>query len=179
MTSRSKAQRRAIPDVRSRIAHFKDLKFTSHGHLDTYIPGNERELVPVIGPGVLEDPSLRPAIVTTDGFNVTYVRCEPGNGNALHDHETVEVFIPLTGKWKICWGEHGEQEAILEPWDVISIPPGVHRNFRNVGDKLATMIAIIGGNDSGKVIWAPQVLEEAKRHGASLDEHGFIVEHRK
>jgi hypothetical protein len=40
------------------------------------------------------------------------------------------------------------------------------------------MIAIIGGNDSGKVIWAPQVLEEAKRHGATLDEHGFIVEHK-
>ncbi len=179
MTSKSSAPPRApVPNVRNRIAHFKALEFSSHGHLDTYIPGNERELVPVIGPGVLEDPSLRPAIVATDGFNVTYVRCKPGNGNALHDHETVEVFIPLTGKWKICWGEHGEEEAILEPYDVISIPPGVHRNFRNVGDQDAMMVAIIGGNDSGKVIWAPEVLDEAKRHGVSLDEHGFIVHHK-
>jgi uncharacterized RmlC-like cupin family protein len=178
MTKPSAKRATAVPNVRGRIAHFKNLKFSSHGHLDTYIPGNERELVPVIGPGVLEDPSLRPTIVATDGFNVTYVRCKPGNGNALHDHETVEVFIPLTGRWKICWGEHGEEEAILEPYDVISIPPGVHRNFRNVSDTEAMMIAILGGTDSGKVIWAEEVIEQAKRHGAELDEHGFIVHHK-
>jgi quercetin dioxygenase-like cupin family protein len=162
-------------DLRQRVARFAELKFSSHAHLDTYLPGNAREICPVIGPGVLEDPALKPPIAA-DGFNVTYVKCAPGNGNALHDHPTVEVFIPMTGKWSFRWGANGEDEVVLGPWDVISIPPGIERQFRNVGGEDAHMMAILGGSDAGKVIWSKRVLDEARKRGLDLDKEGYVVE---
>ena len=166
------ATAKAGVDLRRRIAHFRDLEFSERGHLDAVIPGNEREIAAVIGGGVMEDASHAPAIVATDGFNVTYARVKPGHGNALHDHPTVEVFIPLSGRWKIAWGENGENEAILDEWDVISIPPGVNRSYRNVGEREACLLTILGGSDPGRVIWPQKVLDEAAHYGAVLNESG-------
>lgn len=176
MTPTSPAHDRAPPtiDMAGRVARFAELRFSRHGHLDTYLPGHEREIAAVIGPGVMEDPNHRPAIVAADGFNVTYARVEPGNGNALHDHKTVEVFIPLSGRWSFRWGEAGEHEVVLDAWDTISIPPGVNRCYRNVGGETACLLAIIGGSDPGEVVWARSVLEAAARRGVTLDERGQV-----
>ena len=99
----------------------------------------------------------------------------PGNGNSLHDHKTVEVFIPLTSRWRIVWGERGESAVELEPYDVISIPPGVHRHYTNIGNVEGLLLTVLGGRDSGKVTWAKKVLDEAREHGVALDERGEIV----
>lgn len=162
-------------DMAKRIARFADLAFVEHGHLDTYLPGHERETSAVIGPGVMEDAAHRPAIVTADGFNVTYARVKPGQGNALHDHPTVEVFIPMSGRWSIKWGEKGENEAILEQWDTISIPPGIARSYRNIGSEVAFIMAILGGTDSGHVIWSKRTLDEAASRGITLDAEGKVM----
>jgi quercetin dioxygenase-like cupin family protein len=105
---------------------------------------------------------------------VTYARVKPGHGNALHDHATVEVFIPMSGRWSIRYGAGGEHETILETWDVISIPPGIQRSYTNIGDGEAYLMAILGGDDPGQVLWPQQTLAEAARHGATLDEHGQV-----
>ena len=160
--------------VNSRIARYRDLKFTKRGHLDTFIPGYDREVVAVIGPGVLEDPSHRPAIDATDGFNVTYVKCKPGEGNALHDHETAEVFIPMAGRWHMTYGDNGEFEATLGPYDLISFPAGVMRSFKNVSDVEALLLVIVGGNDPGRIYWPASLLEMAAKHGAVLDAQGQV-----
>ncbi len=151
--------------MEKRIARFRELVPISHGFLDTAIPGHAREVFNVIGHGVTEDPSGAPAIADARDFNVTYVRAEPGNGAALHDHETVEVFIPLTGPFAIFWGEHGEQEVELGPFDVISVPPGVMRGFRCVHQEAAYLLAIQGGTDPGRVTYAEEVLARAKALG--------------
>ena len=28
----------------------------------------------------------------------------PGNGPGWHTHDYVEMFVPLTGNWRFCWG---------------------------------------------------------------------------
>jgi uncharacterized RmlC-like cupin family protein len=162
-------------DVAKRVAHFRDLNFTPRGHLDTYIPGHERLIAAVIGPGAMEDPSHSPAIVAKDGFHVTYARCKPGNGNALHDHDTVEVFIALTGRWSIRYGAEAEHEVVLEQFDTISIPPGILRQFKNVSDQEAILLAIIGGTEAGHVFWPDTVIAEAAKNGARLDAEGHIM----
>jgi mannose-6-phosphate isomerase-like protein (cupin superfamily) len=159
-----------------RVARFKELRPSKQAFVDTRLPGHERDIFNVIGRGVTEDPELAPAIADPRDFNVAYVGADPGKGAALHAHPTVEVFIPLSGRWAIYWGDEGEEEVVLEPWDVISVPPGVMRGFRNAGTEHAFMMAVLGGTDAGKVVWSKKVLERATASGLSLDAEGNLVE---
>jgi len=160
---------------RTRVARFNRLTPTSRGFVDTAIPGYERLIYNVIGRGVTEDSTLRPAITDARDFNLTLVKQVPGNQVGLHDHPTVEVFMPLTGRWGVYWGDEGESEVILEQWDVISVPPGVMRGFRNAGAEDGFLLAILGGSNSGHVTWSPKVLETARQHGRELDAKGNLA----
>ena len=159
-----------------RVARFTALQPSCQAFVDSRIPGHERAIFNVIGRGVTEDASLQPAIIDVQGFNLTFVHAAPGKGAALHSHLTVEVFTPFCGEWSIYWGEKGEEEIILGPWDTISVPPGVMRGFRNVGREEAYLMAILGGTDAGRVNWAPQVLEQARQTGLQLDTQGNLVD---
>lgn len=170
----------SVAEMEQRTARYKDLKPSRQAFVDTRIPEHAREIFNVIGRGVTEDPALAPAISDARGFGITYVGAEPGCGAALHAHQTIEVFIPMTGRWAAYWGEDGDKEIILEPFDVISFPPGVHRGFRNVGDGHAMLMAIIasrpGEEDGGRVAWADKVLERAHETGLKLNESGDLEE---
>ena len=166
----------SMDEMLDRTAKFSELQPSKMAFLDTKIPGHERDIYNVIGGGVTEDASLKPAITAVDRFNVTYVGAEPGKGAALHSHTTVEVFISMSGRWSVFWGDDGENEVILEPWDVVSVPTEVMRGFRNVGDEHGYLMAILGGTDAGRVAWAQSVLDEAADTGLSLDAEGNVVE---
>lgn len=161
---------------RERVARFADTKPNPMMFVDTRLPEHARDLFSIIGPGVSEDPSTRPSITDGHGFNIAYVGAEPGCGAALHDHVTVEVFIPFSGQWTIYWGEEGENEVQIGPLDCISVPPGVMRGFRNDGAEYAHMVAVVGGGDNGKVKWAQSVLERAGETGLRLDEDGNLID---
>jgi quercetin dioxygenase-like cupin family protein len=162
-------------EMLKRVARFKELQPSRQAFVDSLIPGHEREIFNVIGRGVTEDASLRPAITDAQGFNVTLVHAAPGKGAALHSHPTVEVFVSLSGEWAVYWGDNGENEIVLGQWDTISVPPGVMRGFRNAGHEDGYLMAILGGTDAGKVAWAPAVLEKAKQTGLALDAQGNLV----
>ena len=164
-------------DMLGRVALWKDLKPNPQMFVDTRLPEHARDLYSVIGRGVSEDASTHPAITDSPDFNLAYIGADPGKGAALHAHETVEVFIPLTGTWAIYWNEGDDQEeVILGPMDCISVPPGLMRGFRNAGDEHAYMIGIVGGSDAGHVAWPQSVLDRAAASGFKLDENGFIVD---
>ena len=42
-------------------------------------------------------------------------------------------------------------EVIFDTFDCVSVPVGVLRGFRNVGERHAYLMAILGGTDVGKV----------------------------
>ena len=50
-----------------RVAHFKSLTKSPQAFVDTRLPGHERDIYNVIGPGVSEDPALLPAIADAQG----------------------------------------------------------------------------------------------------------------
>ena len=162
-------------EMEKRVARFKGLKPSTKAFVDSLIPGHEREIFNVIGRGVTEDTTLPPAITDARDFNLTLVHAEPGKGAALHAHPTVEVFMSLAGRWAVYWGDQGEHETVLDQWDVISVPPGVMRGFRNAGTQAGYLMAILGGTDAGHVAWAPQVLEQAKATGLKLDAQGNLL----
>ena len=160
----------------ARTARFGSLKASKQAFVDTRLPEHARDIFNVIGSGVTEDPELAPAITDAQDFNVTYVGAEPGKGAALHSHTTVEVFIAMSGRWAVYWGDDGETEIELDAWDVVSVPVGVMRGFRNIGDSHAYLMAILGGTSAGKVDWAETVLARAAGTGLSLDAEGNLVE---
>ena len=162
------------PDMANRVARFNDLSFAGNAFLDAFIPGHERYHCSVIGTGVSEKPGER-AEIPADGFTLGYTRVPPGNGNCLHDHQTAEVFIPLNGRLKVAWGDSGEQSVVLDALDVISIPPGVHRHYTNVSNVEVMLLSVLGGTNSGKVVWAQKVLDEARAHGYALNDKGVVV----
>ena len=66
---------------------------------------------------------------------------------------------------------------ILEKGDIFNIPTGIFRGFENIGENYAMLMAILGGNDAGGgVVWAPEVLMEAEKHGLVLSEKGKIFD---
>jgi len=170
----------SVEEMQARVARYRELRASKQAFVDTRIPEYERDIYNVIGRGVTEDAALAPAISDARYFSITYVGAEPGKGAALHAHETIEVFIPLTGRWAACWGAEGDKEIEIDPFDVISFPPGVYRGFRNIGDGPAMLMAIIGSKDTtqdgGRVDWAPKVLEQSHATGLRVNTEGNLEE---
>lgn len=164
-------------EMMTRVARWKDQKPNGQMFVDTRLPEYERDLYSIIGQGVSEDPDNPVAITDVEGFHMAYIGCEPSKGASLHSHPTVEVFIPVTGKWTIYWNEgDAREEVVLEPMDCVSVPPGVMRGFYNAADEHALMIGIVGGTEATKVAWPTEILDRARATGLRLDEDGNILE---
>ena len=165
----------AADPLEGRVARFRELEPSPALFIDTVIPGHARRIWSIVGPNVGEDAKALPAIPPED-FHLAVIEAAPGNGSALHTHTTVEVFMVLSGRWSVFYGDEGEMTVMLEHWDVCSVPAGVWRGFRNVGDETAHLLALVGGTDAGRLTWAPDVLAEARRRGMHLDERGYMAQ---
>ncbi len=164
-----------------RLVRYRDLRPCRNAFVDTYTPGSDqKENFTIIGPGVAEHPDQYVHIKEPHGFNRGGARQPPGCTNSQHSHETEEVFIVHSGQWAFRWGEQCEDgEAVLGPGDCISIPVNVFRGFENVGDGVGYLFAILGGDDPGNVLWAPDVFDKASDYGLVLLENGRLVDTTK
>ena len=165
----------SVEEMERHVARFSTIPSTAKAFIDTRIPGHERDIYTIIGGGVLEDPDIKPPIPPQD-FHMAIIRAEAGKGAALHSHLTQEVFMPLSGRWSICWGPRGEKEVILEQYDTISVPVHVMRGFRNVGNETAMMLAVVGGHDPGRVGWPDQMKAMVRAVGYELTDDGNLRE---
>jgi quercetin dioxygenase-like cupin family protein len=124
-----------------------------------------RKLLSVIG---LESSARTPIssgapIAGAAGMTMTLAVCPPGQGPGLHSHlQTYETFTVLKGRFELRWNDDGGESAILEQLDTISIPPGVCRAFRNVGDEEGILQVVITGgvHDMNDIAFTP---DEKKR----------------
>ena len=83
--------------------------------------------------------------------------------------------MPLIGPWEVYWAiEEGDNSITLEPFDSISVPMGVYRGFRYVGEGQGTLLTIIGGPDAGRVDWHPTITEAASESGLERTEAGDL-----
>ncbi len=88
----------------------------------------------------------QPAIAGQPGLSVIMARCPPGDKPLLHAHfKTHETFMCLTGQFRIRWGDEGEHEIVLKPFDMIAVPPGVCRDFTNITAEDALLLVLIQG----------------------------------
>jgi len=168
-------------EVASRLVKYQDLQPCTTAFIDTHTPGSDqKENFTIIGPGVAENPDQYVHIDIPHGFNIGGARQPAGCVNSQHSHETAEVFVVHTGRWKFSLGETATDGDIeLGPGDTISIPIHVFRGFTNIGDSPGFLFAVLGEDDPGQVTWAPYVFEEAKKHGLMLLKNGRLIDTTK
>jgi len=166
------------PLIVERLVRYAELRPCTTAFIDTRTPGSaKKENFTIIGPGVAENPDQHVHISIPHGFNIGGARQPPGCVNSQHSHETAEVFVVHTGTWSFCVGANGEDgEIVLSAGDTISIPTQVFRGFKNVGDENGFLFAVLGGDDPGRVTWAPYVFENAKTYGLVLAEDGNLID---
>lgn len=161
-----------IPPVRKwsreemlkRVARFADLKGFSDGLQDSALPECHKTTFNVIGfqtpenagDGAANSPvgksaSENAAIRISEGFNLGFVTCKPGKGVLMHNHDTTETFVVMSGRWRVEWNEGAEREALeVGHLDTVSIPPGCARRFENITreepEAEHMLLFVIGGN---------------------------------
>lgn len=177
-------------EMERRVARFRDLKpQSSYYDRDKGIPMAAYEMVTaktlytLMAPSDSAGPmSATPAITTNDKLSVIIAECPPGNKPMLHAHFfTVEHFFVLDGRFRIRWGDAGEHELVLEPFDMIAVPPGVCRDFTNISENTAHLLVLITGKsdaDYNDIGFAPEDGAAFKQRfgpqvAASLEGIGF------
>jgi quercetin dioxygenase-like cupin family protein len=165
-----------------KIVRYGELRPCRTAFIDAHTPGSDRkENFTIIGGGVSESADQHVHIRETPGFNIGAAGQLPGCRNSLHSHRTAEVFFVLKGRWRFFWGRWGKAgEVILEEGDIFNIPTGIFRAFENVGTDYGMIMAILGGDDAGGgVIWAPQVITDAKDYGLVLGRNGKLYDTKR
>ena len=164
------------------LVRYGELRPCKTAFIDAHTPGSDRkENFTIIGGGVSESPDQHVHIAAPHGFNIGAAGQPPHCRNSLHSHRTAEVFFVLSGRWRFFWGRRGDAgEVTLEQGDIINIPTGIFRGFENVGTDYGMIMAILGGDDAGGgVLWAPQVIKDAKDHGLVLGENGKLYDTKR
>jgi quercetin dioxygenase-like cupin family protein len=165
--------------LEARVVRYGDLRPCKTAFIDAHTPGSDqKENFTIIGGGVSESPDQFVHIRDTPGFNIGAAGQPPKCRNSLHVHRTAEVFFALKGRWRFFWGRWGTAgEVVLEEGDIINIPTGIFRGFENIGTDYGMIMAILGGDDAGGgVVWAPQVIEDARDHGLVLGANGKLYD---
>src|SRR5437762_10425095 len=174
---------RTREEMMKRVARFKKLKGSDGGLPDSPLPECRRKLYAVIGfqppmerasgaatSPVGDDASAMPAISIAEGFNLGYCKAKPGHGPMMHNHDTNETFIPMTGTWRASWeDQNGKVEYVdLGPMDVVSFPPGMIRRFENVtqGDPNAeSILMFVIGGDGPRAEFTDQAMAQLQTAG--------------
>jgi quercetin dioxygenase-like cupin family protein len=168
----------------ARVVRFKDVK--QHPiplmFIDSVLPRHQRLNYSIIGDTASENPDFSPMFNQPHKFQIGMVNAPPKCGPAYHTHEYVEMFLPLTGKWRFYWGNdpdgEPEGEVILSQWDMISFPPHLYRGLENVSRTNSWLFAVLDPHDVYRFkdpIWAQQVLDQAGAHGFRADERGKMI----
>lgn len=170
-------------EMMKRVAFFDNLRGFDGGLPDSKMQGCIRTLYNVIGfqppageggavtSPVGEEAARMAAIKISEGFNLGYCRARPGNGPMMHNHDTNETFIPMTGTWRCSWeNEAGEVDYVdVGPLDVVSFPAGCARRFENVTkgnpNEEAILMFVIGG-DGPKAEFTDKAMDELVAAGA-------------
>jgi mannose-6-phosphate isomerase-like protein (cupin superfamily) len=137
--------------MEARVARFKKLQTYQRQNFQTHNvpPGavekvTARRVYPVMAPVDYEGRSAGAPVKGPRGLIVSIAECEPGNGPGLHRHlNTVENFFCLSGRFEIAWGDQGEHKLVLDPLDMISVPRGENRSFRNISNELGRLLVMI------------------------------------
>lgn len=164
-------------ELARRTIRRSDLVPAENAFVDCRTPGSEKKLnYAIIGSGVSETDQF----VNLDiphGFQLGGASMPPGVNNSLHAHFTAEVFIVVAGTYTFRWGRREiDGEYVGGPGDIMSVPTWIFRGFTNVGGDDNFIFTILGQDDTGGLIWEPDVLRQAESHGLHLTVENQLID---
>ena len=171
--------------LQKRAVRYEDLQPCVNAFIDTRSPGSDKkENFTIIGPGVAENPNQHVHIKIPHGFNIGGARQPVNCLNSQHSHLTEEVFVVHHGKWDFVTGvDANDGRVSLDSGDIISLPIDVFRGFECIQGLtsgahkgLGYLHAVLGGDDPGRVLWAPKVFDMAKDYGLVLLDDGSLID---
>ena len=164
--------------MESRLVRYADLVPCETAFLDSRTPGSdEKENFCIVGPGVAENGSQFVHIAEPHGFNIGGARQPGGCVNSQHSHATAEVFVVHSGRWRMLFGPDARDGHIdVAPGDVVSLPVRMFRGFEKRDQGRGFLWVVLGGDDPGRVAWAPDVFARAEATGLRLLKGGELIE---
>jgi quercetin dioxygenase-like cupin family protein len=182
----------APEQMQARVARFDKLQSYQRQNFEAHNipPGavekvTARRVYPVMAPADYQGRSAGAPVKGPRGLIVSIAECEPGNGPGLHRHlNTVENFFCLSGRFEIAWGDDGEHTLVLEPLDMISVPRGENRSFRNISDETGRLLVMIVPETDAQIdpiSYSPRLAQEIEsEYGKTaldgLQKIGFVFE---
>jgi quercetin dioxygenase-like cupin family protein len=154
----------AEPWAKTHVIRFDELSALRSGPPDVLLPRYQRERFSVIGRANERQPD-EPGVAVNANVNFGYIRCEPGTGNCSHKHPNWEIFIPMSGLWRLTIeGGPLEQrgELLLEPWDVIILPGDTFHEATNVSESVACLLSLNPGSKGASYALHPTVIDELR-----------------
>lgn len=167
--------------MEGRLVRYGDLVPCETAFLDSLTPGSDRkENFCIIGPGVAENGSQFVHIAEPHGFNIGGARQPGGCVNSQHSHITAEVFVVHSGRWRMVFGPDGRDGHVdVEPGDVVSLPVRMFRGFEKRDEGKGFLWVVLGGDDPGRIVWAPDVFARAEATGLKLLKTGRLIDTRR
>jgi quercetin dioxygenase-like cupin family protein len=169
----------SVAEADRRVIEPDDFVADTTAFIDVRLDGSAgKASYSVIGPGVSENSSQVINLTEPHGFSIGAASMLSGVVNNQHMHYTAEVFVCTRGRWQMRIGQHGDQRVDIGPNTVFSAPPWVFRGFQNIGGDDTWLFAVLGGDDTGGVLWAPQVLKAAADTGLYLSPDHAVLDAR-
>jgi len=165
---------------RTHVIRFNELRSLPSSPADVLLSRYQRDRLSVIG-RVEERRPDEPGAAVQANINFGYIRCAPGKGNSSHMHPNWEIFIPMSGRWRLAL-EGGELDApcelILDTWDVIVVPPNTFHEATNVSAADACLMSLNPGRKGAPYTVHPSVIEALRAvapYAAEAAAHGKDV----
>lgn len=145
--------------------------------IDCKKPGSDtKENYSIIGPGVTSSDDQIINLPEAHGFNIGAAAMPHGITNNLHVHFTAEVFLVQSGEWTFRWGSNGENEVTGRKGDIVSVPTWIFRGFTNAGPDDGWLFTILGGDNTGGVIFHPEIIREAAEYGLYISSDNRLID---
>jgi len=110
------------------------------------------------------------------GYNMTYSGCAPGNGNAMHCHNSLEIFVLVDESYEFTHITDPSEDTEVVPlnrFDIVAVPAAVRHAFKNTSKRTAQLLTVIPGKAA--VIWDKDTVAKARAHGANCDDSGILA----
>ena len=166
-----------LDDVGRRIIEPHQFMADTEAFIDVRLPESVgKASYSFIGPGVSQNADQIINLAEPHGFNIGAASMPHGVVNNPHMHYTAEVFICTRGRWEMRLGQYGEQTVEIGPNTLFSVPTWIFRGFKNIGADDGWLLTVLGSDNTGGILWAPQVLEAAAATGLHLSTNGAVLD---
>jgi quercetin dioxygenase-like cupin family protein len=182
MSPQEIAQLRVWPpaEMLGRIVRFVDLRWSTHGLLDSSLSGCGAQMASVVGLGMTEDRNLQAPVSNAHGVSIEWLRIPAGGRLSRHLLAEKQVLIAKSGQLEVSVETTEGPVAYTlvgahSGWDTFSLPPDCWRTLRNTGEGEALALVMTSGDHRKRITWDETVKAAAARAGLAHDASGFVA----